>query len=74
MIYEMEGKKIVSRRIPIQKEEPLKLELAGFLESCLSSKEPVVSAEHGKRALSVAVEIVKQINKSVNVEEEMGRR
>ncbi|MBN1522107.1 MAG: Gfo/Idh/MocA family oxidoreductase [Candidatus Aureabacteria bacterium] len=64
MIYEMQGKKIVPRKIPIQKEEPLKLELDDFCESCLLSRDPVVSAEHGKRALSVAVEIVKQISQS----------
>ena len=61
-IYEIEGKKIISQKIPIQKEEPLLLELSDFAECCLSSGKPSVSAEHGKRALSVAVEIVKQIN------------
>lgn len=48
-------------KVPVTKDEPLKLELASFIESVRHRKEPKVSGEQGKRALDVAAAIVEQI-------------
>jgi len=47
--------------IPIEKGEPLKLELVSFLESVLRVQEPKVGASLGKSALEVAITITDQI-------------
>ena len=67
VMYEMKGKKIVSHKVPVQKDEPLKLELMDFTDCCISSKKPKVSAEHGHLALCVAAEIVKQIHDTLRL-------
>ncbi len=48
--------------IPIEKGEPLKLELASFIESVLQAQEPKVGASLGKSALEVAITITDQIH------------
>lgn len=48
-------------RPKIKKEEPLKLELQSFVNSILENKKPVVTGEHAKNALSVAIQIVNQL-------------
>ncbi len=47
--------------IPIEKDEPLKLELAHFTESVAELKQPKVGAALGKTALEVAIQITEQI-------------
>ena len=47
--------------IPIEKDEPLKLELAHFTESVAELKQPKVGAALGKSALEVAIQITEQI-------------
>ena len=47
--------------IPIEKGEPLKLELISFLESVFQAQEPKVGASLGKSALEVAITITEQI-------------
>jgi predicted dehydrogenase len=47
--------------IPIEQDEPLKLELASFLRCVREHRDPKVSAEKGKTALEVAVQITEQI-------------
>jgi predicted dehydrogenase len=49
------------RQIPIEKGEPLALELAHFVESVSKVKQPKVSAALGKSALEVAIAITEQI-------------
>jgi len=44
--------------------EPLRLELASFLDAVSSGGAPVVSGEDGLRALEVALEIMRQIRRS----------
>jgi predicted dehydrogenase len=44
--------------------EPLRLELASFLDAVDSGSDPVVSGEDGLRALEVALEIMRQIRRS----------
>ena len=47
--------------IPIEKDEPLKLELAHFIESVAERTQPKVGAALGKTALEVAIQITEQI-------------
>ncbi|HTJ79688.1 MAG TPA: Gfo/Idh/MocA family oxidoreductase [Rariglobus sp.] len=47
--------------IPIEKDEPLKLELQHFTESVAELKQPKVGAKLGKTALEVAIQITEQI-------------
>ena len=49
------------REIPIEKGEPLALELAHFVESVAKVKQPKVGAALGKSALEVAITITEQI-------------
>lgn len=49
--------------IPIEKGEPLALELAHFVESVARSRQPKVGAALGKSALEVAIAITEQIRK-----------
>ncbi len=50
-------------QIPIEKGEPLALELAHFVESVARAKQPKVSAAMGKTALEVAIAISDQIRR-----------
>lgn len=49
--------------IPIEKGEPLALELASFVESVREARQPKVGAALGKSALEVAITITDQIRK-----------
>jgi len=57
------GKKIVREPVPIAKDEPLKLELQHFVECVRAQQTPMVSGESAKRALDLAFEITRQIQK-----------
>jgi len=61
IVSEFGGKRIVREPVPLQKEEPLKLELQHFIESVRAHRTPLVSGESAKRALDVAFEITRQI-------------
>jgi predicted dehydrogenase len=50
-------------QIPIEKGEPLALELAHFVESVARSRQPKVGAALGKSALEVAIAITEQIRR-----------
>jgi len=50
--------------IPIEKGEPLAIELASFVESVTKAKQPKVGAALGKSALEVAITITEQIRSS----------
>ena len=50
--------------IPIEKGEPLAIELAHFLESVAEVRQPKVGAALGKSALEVAITITEQIRKA----------
>ena len=50
--------------IPIEKGEPLALELAHFVESVAQAKQPKVSGALGKSALEVAITITDQIHRA----------
>jgi predicted dehydrogenase len=49
--------------LPVQKDEPLKLELRSFVECVRDGKRPIVAGEDGVKALKLAQEIVEFIRK-----------
>jgi predicted dehydrogenase len=61
IVSEFAGRKIVREPVPINKDEPLKLELQHFVECVRAQQTPMVSGEAGKRALDLAFEITRQI-------------
>ena len=61
IVSEFAGKKIVREPVPVEKDEPLKLELKSFIECVGSKATPVVSGASAKRALDLAVEITRLI-------------
>lgn len=52
-----EGAELVREEIPIEKDEPLKLELSSFIEVVREAGQPKVGAELGKSALELAIQI-----------------
>jgi len=64
IVSQFGGKRIVREPVPIQKEEPLKLELRNFIESVRAHGTPLVSGESAKRALDLAFEITRQIQQT----------
>ena len=66
IVSEFGGKKIVREPVPIEKDEPLKLELQSFIRCVREQQTPVVSGESAKRALDLAMEITRQIQASAS--------
>jgi predicted dehydrogenase len=63
VVSEFAGRKVVREPVPIAKDEPLKLELQHFVECVREQQTPVVSGESAKRALDLAFEITRQVEK-----------
>jgi len=63
IVSEFAGKKIVREPVPIERDEPLKLEIQSFIEAIRLRRQPVVTGEAAKQALEVAMEITAQITK-----------
>jgi predicted dehydrogenase len=63
-IFKKKGDKILKEKIRIRKKNPLKKELKSFVECVRGGKKPAVSGVEGRRALQVALEIIKKINPS----------
>lgn len=53
--------------LPVQKEEPLKLELQSFLDCVRTRSRPLVTAEDAIRSLTVAVSILESIEKHADI-------
>jgi predicted dehydrogenase len=64
IISEFAGRRIVREPVPLAKEEPLRLELAHFVDCIQQHLAPRVTGVQAKAALEVAFEIVRQIKKS----------
>jgi len=64
VVSEFAGKRIVREPVPIDKGEPLKLELQHFVECVRVHQQPAVSGESAKRALDLALEITRQIQQA----------
>jgi predicted dehydrogenase len=55
------GKEIHCEAVPVEKSEPLKVELNAFLDSVATRSEPPVTGEEGLAALEVALDILGKI-------------
>ncbi len=60
-IYRRLGGRITRDRVEIERDEPLKLQLASFVECASTGREPRVSGSQATAALKLAVEITKRI-------------
>jgi predicted dehydrogenase len=65
IVSEFGGKRIVREPVPIEKDEPLKLELQSFIECVRKHQTPIVSGESAKRALDLAFEITALIQTGI---------
>ena len=72
-IHRLIGGRIVREEVEIEKDEPLKLELAAFVECARQGKQPKVSGFEGAAALDLAVEITRAIEAhAASIEEQRG--
>ncbi len=62
-LYRKQGKKITKQSIPIEKKEPLAIELASFIDCVSLRGKPVVSGEAAAQALRLAIEICQQLGR-----------
>ena len=60
-IYRKQGQQIVPEEVRVEKDEPLKLELASFIDCVARGERPKVSGAEAAAALEVALEITRQI-------------
>ena len=63
-LIKKEGAALNKIDIPLEKEEPLKLELASFLAAASGSGQPKVGGALGKSALELAITITEQIRRA----------
>jgi len=63
-IYRRDRGRITRDKVGIEHEEPLKLQLASFIECASTGREPRVSGFQATAALELAVKITKQIGSS----------
>jgi predicted dehydrogenase len=64
-IHWKEGMEIKRAAVEVEPGEPLRFELAAFVNSVAAGSAPTVSAQQGAAALSVALEITRIINQTV---------
>lgn len=62
IVSQFGGKRIVREPVPVEKGEPLRLELQHFVGCVQAHQTPTVSGESAKRALDLALEITRQIH------------
>ncbi len=60
-IYRREGMSIAREEVQVEKDEPLKLELAAFIEAVRRGVKPVVTGQQGADALHLAIRITEDI-------------
>ncbi len=61
IVTEFAGKRIVREPVPIEKDEPLKLELTSFVECARAGVQPKVTGHQATAALELALEITRRI-------------
>jgi predicted dehydrogenase len=66
-IYRKDGHQIIREAVEIEKDEPLKLEIAAFVECARQGKRPVVSGQEGAEALRIALQITDQIERNTSL-------
>lgn len=59
--YTREGMEIMREEVPVERDEPLKLELAHFAECAREGRQPKVSGQEGMAALDLALEITAMV-------------
>lgn len=64
-MYWKEGMEIKKGEVEIEKDEPLKLELAAFIDCVSKGETPAVTGHQGAAALDVALEITNKISQSL---------
>ena len=64
-VYRKEANRILIDHLPVPKGEPLKLELESFVEAVRLGGKPQVPAEGSLEALKIAMEVTRQVEKSV---------
>jgi predicted dehydrogenase len=64
IVTEFAGKRIVREPVEIEKDEPLKRELASFVECARAGAQPKVSGREATAALELALEITQQIERA----------
>ncbi|MDD5556608.1 MAG: Gfo/Idh/MocA family oxidoreductase [bacterium] len=64
VIYRRVGDRIARERMPLEKDEPLKLEILSFLGCVRAAGQPVVPGEHGRYALQVASDITRLLQEN----------
>ena len=62
IVSQFGGRRVVREPVPIQREEPLKVELESFIRCVAEKQEPLVSGESARQAIELALEIVGQID------------
>lgn len=68
-LVKRQGPELKREEIPIEKDEPLKLELASFIQCVQQRRDPKVSGLLGKTALEVAIQITEQIRQGMAASE-----
>lgn len=63
IVSEFAGKKIIREPVPIERDEPLKLELQHFVESVRQRRDPLVTGEAATQALEIAMDITRLIQR-----------
>lgn len=61
IVSQFGGRRVVREPVPIQREEPLKVELESFVRCVAGKQAPVVSGESARQAIELALEIAGQI-------------
>ena len=61
IVSQFGGRRVVREPVPIQREEPLKVELESFIRCVAEKQEPLVSGESARQAIELALEITRQI-------------
>ncbi len=61
IVSQFGGRRVVRKPVPIQREEPLKVELESFVRCVAEKQEPLVSGESAQQAIELALEITGQI-------------
>lgn len=63
-LYRRDGMQISREPVAVERDEPLKLELAAFVDCARRGLQPVVSGQEGAEALRLALQITDQIEKN----------
>jgi len=63
-IYRKDGYEIAREEVEVERDEPLKLELAAFIECAAAGAQPKVSGQQGADALDVALKITRLIEEA----------